>query len=157
MHTSVVRSRPGYLNSFILFLSAFSVAVAAEQVSEDTEAASNGEPACASGLGVPLIKPESVAFLASRGVQIKPLDVLGAEVFGMDLRSTPQDSEVLAVLQEEMARRGYIVFRDQGVLSGDEQVREPDSRFPLDVHTIMLHAGGIRVDCWTVLRAGTGI
>mmetsp|Transcript_104978 Transcript_104978/g.169092 ORF Transcript_104978/g.169092 Transcript_104978/m.169092 type:complete len:386 (+) Transcript_104978:2-1159(+) len=88
--------------------------------------ATGSDASCAPGYikdGVPEITTESVAFLAASGVEIKPLEVLGAEVFGMDLRTTPRDSELLPVLQKEMAARGYIVFRGQGVLSGDEQVR----------------------------------
>ena len=36
--------------------------------------------------GVPAIGTESVEFLNARGVEIKPLQVLGAEVTGLDLR-----------------------------------------------------------------------
>lgn len=42
---------------------------------------------------------------------------------GLNLKSTKKDSPLLPALQKEMARRGYLVFRGQGVLSGDEQVR----------------------------------
>ena len=37
-------------------------------------------------------------------------------------RTVTKNSELLPVLQKEMAARGYLVFRDQGILSGDEQV-----------------------------------
>ena len=63
-----------------------------------------------------------VAFLAQHGVEVKPLAVLGAEVIGLDLRTTKKDSKVLPVLEKVMATRGYLTFRGQGVLSGDEQV-----------------------------------
>ena len=63
-----------------------------------------------------------VAFLAQHGVEVKPLAVLGAEVIGLDLRTTKKDSKVLPVLEQVMATRGYLTFRGQGVLSGDEQV-----------------------------------
>lgn len=72
--------------------------------------------------GVPALGADSVAFLKENGVDIAPLDVLGAEVSGLDLRHTTRNSPLLPVLQKEMAARGYIVFRGQGVLSGDEQV-----------------------------------
>ncbi len=103
---------------------------------------------------------DSISFLKENGVQIAPLDVLGAEVIGLDLRcvahacvlsaaacvcasrrarragghrahaarplglrrKTQKDSKILPVLEKEMAARGYLVFRGQGVLSGDEQV-----------------------------------
>ena len=51
------------------------------------------------------------------------LPILGAEVRGLDLRSIKDGSHpAMPVLQSVMADRGYLVFRDQGVLSGDEQV-----------------------------------
>jgi taurine dioxygenase len=87
---------------------------------------SSGEEAsCVSGHGVPPLDAAAVAWLAERGVEIKALDKLGAEVFGLDLRSTSKDKddELLQVLQRQMAARGYLVFRGQGVLTGDEQVR----------------------------------
>ena len=73
--------------------------------------------------GVPALGADSVAFLKESGVDIAPLDVLGAEVSGLDLRNTSRNSPLLPVLQKEMAARGYLVFRGQGVLSGDEQVQ----------------------------------
>mmetsp|Transcript_103642 Transcript_103642/g.167138 ORF Transcript_103642/g.167138 Transcript_103642/m.167138 type:complete len:342 (-) Transcript_103642:352-1377(-) len=76
----------------------------------------------ASGKGVPALGADSVHFLKENGVEIKPLDVLGAEIIGLDLRKTHKDSKLVPVLQKEMAARGYLVFRGQGVLSGDEQV-----------------------------------
>ena len=49
------------------------------------------------------------------------LSPLGAAVRGLDLRSKPSEP-VLKELQSVMASRGFLVFKDQGVLSGDEQV-----------------------------------
>ena len=71
--------------------------------------------------GVPDLDADAVKFLAEHGVTIKQLPVLGAEVVGLDLRST-KDSEIVTVLEQQMASRGYLVFRGQGVMSGDEQV-----------------------------------
>ena len=61
------------------------------------------------------------AFLAEHGVTIKPLSPIGAEVRGIDLRQKPPE-QVLSVLESAMAVRGFIVFKEQGILSGDEQV-----------------------------------
>jgi taurine dioxygenase len=74
--------------------------------------------------GVPDMPAEHVAFLAANGVTVQALPVLGAEVTGLDLRSTTveKDSQVLDALQMVMAARGYLAFRGQGVLEGDEQV-----------------------------------
>ena len=62
-----------------------------------------------------------VNFLAEHGVTINLLSPLGAEVHGIDLRKKPPES-VLKVLESAMATRGFLVFKGQGVLDGDEQV-----------------------------------
>lgn len=72
--------------------------------------------------GVPNLDTAHVAFLLENGVEVKALPVLGAEVTGLDLRATTKDSKLLPALQAVMAARGYLAFRGQGVLSGDEQV-----------------------------------
>eukprot|EP00306_Pavlova_sp_CCMP459_P001667 CAMPEP_0185176054 /NCGR_PEP_ID=MMETSP1139-20130426/27737_1 /TAXON_ID=298111 /ORGANISM="Pavlova sp., Strain CCMP459" /LENGTH=433 /DNA_ID=CAMNT_0027741803 /DNA_START=9 /DNA_END=1311 /DNA_ORIENTATION=+ len=73
-------------------------------------------------VGVPALSADRVAFLASKGVEVTPLEPLGAAVRGLDLRKQPRE-DVLDTLQREMAERGFVVFKDQGVLSGEEQVR----------------------------------
>ena len=78
--------------------------------------------ACESTNGVPDLDANNVGFLAENGVTIKPLPVLGAEVSGLDLRVVSKNDQRLPILQKEMSRRGYLVFRGQGVLTGDEQV-----------------------------------
>jgi taurine dioxygenase len=45
------------------------------------------------------------------------------QVSGLDLRTAKKDSKVIEVLEKIMAQRGYLAFRGQGVLSGDEQVK----------------------------------
>ena len=47
---------------------------------------------------------------------------MGARVTGLDLKVQKPSDEVVKVLQDEMAERGFIVFADQGVMTGDEQV-----------------------------------
>ena len=68
------------------------------------------------GLGVPALNPASVSLLAEHGIDIQPLEPLGAEVTGLDLRRMTADSQhrhLVAVLTKEMAGRGYLVFRGQ--------------------------------------------
>ena len=65
------------------------------------------------GLGVPELDPASVSLLAEHGIDILPLEPLGAEVTGLDLRRMTADSELVAALTKEMAGRGYLVFRGQ--------------------------------------------
>ena len=74
-------------------------------------------------MSVPALDDAHVGFLAQFGVTVRKLPVLGAEVAGVDLRTMAQDSKLVPVLEEIMAEQGFIVFRDQGVLSGDEQVQ----------------------------------
>jgi len=85
--------------------------------------------------GVPDLQTESVSFLADHGVKISPLPVLGAEVTGLDLRAVKKDNHLLPVLQKEMAARGYLVFRGQGVLSGDEQVSASELFGGQEIHS----------------------
>jgi len=47
---------------------------------------------------------------------------LVSEVIGLDLREVKKGDERIEILQKEMASRGYLVFRKQGVYTGDEQV-----------------------------------
>ncbi len=65
------------------------------------------------GLGVPALNPASVSLLAKHGIGIQPLEPIGAEVTGLDLRRMTADSDLVAVLTKEMAGRGYLVFRGQ--------------------------------------------
>jgi taurine dioxygenase len=71
---------------------------------------------------VPSIDPTRAALLTAAGITISALAPLGAEVTGMDLK-VPQEEVVLAALEVEMAGRGFLVFKGQGVMAPDEQVR----------------------------------
>jgi taurine dioxygenase len=85
-------------------------------------AAIAGDPTCAAEMrGVPLLAASRISLLASHGVTLTALPPVGATVHGLDMRKTPS-TEVLEALQLEMAERGFLVFKDQGVLSGAEQV-----------------------------------
>jgi len=71
--------------------------------------------------GVHDVAASILTFLAGRGITVKPIYPLGAAVYGCNLRSTPSD-EILDALQTAMATRGFLVFKEQGILTGDEQV-----------------------------------
>eukprot|EP00290_Baffinella_frigidus_P008402 CAMPEP_0180137666 /NCGR_PEP_ID=MMETSP0986-20121125/12374_1 /TAXON_ID=697907 /ORGANISM="non described non described, Strain CCMP2293" /LENGTH=352 /DNA_ID=CAMNT_0022079223 /DNA_START=89 /DNA_END=1147 /DNA_ORIENTATION=- len=81
----------------------------------------SSQPACEI---VPPLDATRGALLKTAGITIAALSSspLGAEVSGMDLRQ-PQDEKMLAALQQEMANRGFLVFKGQGVLEPDEQIR----------------------------------
>jgi len=70
---------------------------------------------------VPALDHSRTALLSEAGISITALEPLGAEVSGMDLK-VPQDEKILATLQVEMAHRGFLVFKGQGVLAPEEQV-----------------------------------
>ena len=63
-----------------------------------------------------------IGMLATHGITLTPISPLGAAVRGLDLRHRPSE-EVLSALQSAMATRGFVVFKEQGQLSGDEQVK----------------------------------
>jgi len=72
---------------------------------------------------VPGLAAERVALLEEHGISIEALHPLGARVLGLDLRGEEPPVVVLEALEAEMAARGFLVFAEQGVLSGEEQVR----------------------------------
>ena len=70
--------------------------------------------------------------LAARGASLQLLSPFGAEVTGLNLAALVRDGEqssvhnrsgLASVLEAAMAHTGVLVFRGQGVLSGDDQVR----------------------------------
>lgn len=75
---------------------------------------------------IPGIREEHVTLLKTHGIEVSPIEPLGARVHGFDLKAagvSEPPAEVLKTLEMCMAERGYLVFAGQGVLSGDEQVR----------------------------------
>lgn len=62
-----------------------------------------------------------MAAFTSQPIPGAPPDV-GREILGLNLRETPSE-EVLKELERQMAFYGFVVFRGQMDLSGDEQVR----------------------------------
>jgi len=72
---------------------------------------------------VPRLAPERVALLKEHGIGIEAIQPLGARVFGLDLCADEPPPVVLEALEAEMAARGFLVFAEQGVLSGEEQCR----------------------------------
>merc|ERR1712196_508249 len=67
------------------------------------------------------VRPSADTFLPDGEYELKTLEPLGAEVRGLNLRIKPAE-EVLEKLQHAMSISGFIVFRGQGILHGDEQV-----------------------------------
>ena len=62
---------------------------------------------------IPDLDPKRVDLVAKVGGRIEPLDPIGAAVYGIDLTMAPPSGQVLQALEEEMANRGFLVFKDQ--------------------------------------------
>ncbi|WP_088329174.1 TauD/TfdA family dioxygenase [Lacimicrobium sp. SS2-24] len=60
------------------------------------------------------LKASTVKLVADYGGCIRPLKPMGAEVLGIDLTMpSPPPTEVVTALEQEMAERGFLVFRKQ--------------------------------------------
>lgn len=67
------------------------------------------------------LNSSNVAAIEQSGAQIKPLAPLGAEVYGINLKSShPLQPNIIAALEQEMANRGFIVFKNEEQLTVDE-------------------------------------
>ncbi len=77
--------------------------------------------------GTPNISPLDPARVDSielAGGKIIPLEPIGAEVHGIDLSSKiPPPTEAVEALEQEMARRGLIVFKSETALAPDDFLR----------------------------------
>ncbi|KAL4450231.1 hypothetical protein ABPG77_010900 [Micractinium sp. CCAP 211/92] len=63
----------------------------------------------------------AAAQAAARPYQLDLLPVFGAEVHGIDLKEEQPEATVEAI-KEDVLRHRLLVFRDQGIVSGDRQV-----------------------------------
>ncbi len=67
------------------------------------------------------IKPEHIRAIEEFGGKLMPLAPLGAEVFGIDLSAKERlTRDVINALEDEMAHRGFVVFKNQEGLSIDD-------------------------------------
>lgn len=66
--------------------------------------------------------PEPAPGLALQafGMTVRPLEPCGAEVFGFDARRRPPQAAITE-FEKLMAKFGFVLFRDQGALTGVEQ------------------------------------
>ncbi len=69
------------------------------------------------------LDPARVAVIEALGGRIEPLDPIGAEVFGIELSSDEPPPDVLQALEQEMAHRGFIVFRNERQLEPEDFLR----------------------------------
>ncbi len=70
---------------------------------------------------VAALNPENVTLLEQHGLSLKPLDPIGVEIYGADVRNQLPEPAIKA-LEEEMANRGFIVFKHQAGLSPEELI-----------------------------------
>jgi taurine dioxygenase len=83
-----------------------------------TAAAVNASPDGVCHL-VPPLDPSRVKTIEQAGITIRALEPIGAEISGLDLRKGMPEPAVLKALEDEMAERGFFVFKNQS-LSVDE-------------------------------------
>ena len=73
---------------------------------------------------IPPLDPSRVAVVAQAGGTLTPLEPLGAQVEGIDLTSgMAPPPKVIDALEREMARRGFVVFRNDTPLAVDDFLR----------------------------------
>jgi len=70
------------------------------------------------------LDPSRVAIIEQFGGQITPLEPIGAQVQGIDLSSpTSPPKDVIDALEQEMANRGFIVFKNDTPLEPEDFLR----------------------------------
>jgi len=73
---------------------------------------------------IPPLNPARVAEIEAAGGEITPLEPLGAEVRGIDLRRPdPPPEAARAALEREMAERGFLVFKNEVQIEPDDFLR----------------------------------
>lgn len=81
--------------------------------------AGNGTPVTAGVVrdnfrpNIPDLDPERVKVIEQYGGTIKPLNPIGAAVYGIDLKGPRPPEDVLKALEHEMATRGFLSFKNQ--------------------------------------------
>ncbi|MEC7378470.1 MAG: TauD/TfdA family dioxygenase [Pseudomonadota bacterium] len=70
---------------------------------------------------VPPLNADRVSLIEEAGLTIQQIEPIGAEIYGADVRTRPSEA-VITALEQEMANRGFIVFKHQTNLSPDELV-----------------------------------
>ncbi|MFW5816357.1 MAG: TauD/TfdA dioxygenase family protein, partial [Wenzhouxiangella sp.] len=71
----------------------------------------------------PALDPAHAEAIERGGGRIVPLKPLGAEVHGIDLKAGRPAPEVVAALEVEMARRGFLVFKSDRPLTPEDFLR----------------------------------
>ncbi|MEJ1994870.1 MAG: TauD/TfdA family dioxygenase [Limibacillus sp.] len=73
---------------------------------------------------LPPLDPTRVAIIEKFGAEISAIDPVGAEVRGVDLTSqTEPPAELLEALEQEMAFRGFLVFKSDKQLEAEDFLR----------------------------------
>ncbi|MEQ8604296.1 MAG: TauD/TfdA family dioxygenase [Marivibrio sp.] len=73
---------------------------------------------------IPPLDPARIAEIRAAGGEITPLEPLGAEVRGIDLRRPePPHEAARAALEREMAERGFLVFKNEAQIEPDDFLR----------------------------------
>lgn len=70
---------------------------------------------------IPPLDPERVSLIEAAGLTLKQLESMGVEIYGADVRADLPEP-VIQALEQEMANRGFIVFKHQKDLSPEELI-----------------------------------
>jgi hypothetical protein len=62
---------------------------------------------------VPPLNSSRVKTIEQAGITIRALEPIGAEISGIDLRDSLPEPAVLKALEDEMAMRGFFVFKNK--------------------------------------------
>ncbi|MEQ9258691.1 MAG: TauD/TfdA family dioxygenase [Roseovarius sp.] len=71
----------------------------------------------------PQTDPQDMATIEAFGARIAPLEPIGAEVRGIDLAAETPPREVLDALEREMARRGFLAFKQDAEIDHEAFLR----------------------------------
>mmetsp|Transcript_17600 Transcript_17600/g.23045 ORF Transcript_17600/g.23045 Transcript_17600/m.23045 type:complete len:341 (+) Transcript_17600:333-1355(+) len=82
----------------------------------------------------PPILAQTKALVGKYGGEIKQIEPFGAEVLGLDF-SLKIKEELWKQLQKVISDRGFICFRNQGILSAEEQIRITELWGSKEVHS----------------------
>lgn len=74
-------------------------------------------------LNVPPLDPSNVATIERFGAEVNPLYPIGFEVHGIDLSSDQPPAEVINALEQEMASRGFLVFKSKQQIEPEDFLR----------------------------------
>lgn len=75
------------------------------------------------GATIPSLDADRVKLIEKHGGKIQPLDPVGVEIYGIDLKGPAPPEDVIKAIEAEMANRGFAVFKGQQDLNVDQLIK----------------------------------